>query len=101
MRLLTKQITEQAPRLGETGHMEAKDIKPVAKFFTPDSNWTWYLVELDPEEGLAFGLVDGFEKELGYFSIPELEELRGAMGLPVERDLHWTPKTLAELMEVS
>ena len=27
----------------------------------------------------------------------ELESARGPMGLPIERDLHWEPKTLAEI----
>ena len=31
--------------------------------------------------------VDGFEKELGYFSLRELESARGPLGLPIERDL--------------
>jgi len=41
--------------------------------------------------------VEGQEKELGYFSLAELEGVRGPMGLAIERDLHWTPKTLAEI----
>jgi hypothetical protein len=41
--------------------------------------------------------VEGFEKELGYFSLSELENLKGSMGLPVERDLHFTPKPLDEI----
>ena len=44
-----------------------------------------------------FGLVDGHEKELGDFLLSELEEVRGPMGLPIERDLHWQPKTLADI----
>jgi len=44
-----------------------------------------------------FGLVEGQEKELGYFSLVELQGVRGPMGLPIERDLHWTPKMLAEI----
>ena len=66
------------------------------KFFTPDSSWTWYLTEYDPEERLAFGLVIGHERELGYFSFTELEQLRGPMGLPVERDLQFKPTPLSE-----
>jgi hypothetical protein len=42
-------------------------------------------------------LVDGFERELGYFSLDELEQLRGPLGLPVERDLYWKPTLLSEL----
>jgi hypothetical protein len=41
--------------------------------------------------------VDGLEKELGYFSLAELQQVRGSLGLPVERDLHWRPKTLQEI----
>lgn len=82
------------------------------KFFTPDSNWTWYASEgsFVDEDGyfdtdkpkvdyLFFGLVSGFEVELGYFSLSELEKLSGPFGLYVERDLYFTPKSLGELME--
>jgi len=48
---------------------------------------------------IFFGLVDGFEKELGYFSLSELENLRGPFGLKVERDLYFEPATLKELMK--
>ena len=41
--------------------------------------------------------MEGQEKELGYFSLAEIQDARGPMGLPIERDLHWTPKTLAEI----
>ena len=44
-----------------------------------------------------FGLVFGHEREFGYFLLSELEEVCGPMGLPIERDLHWQPKTLEEI----
>ena len=44
-----------------------------------------------------FGLVDGHEKELGYFVLSDLEEVTGPMGLPIERDLYWQPKTLYKI----
>ena len=34
------------------------------KFFTPDSNWTWYATEFDGEDTF-FGLVQGFETPFG------------------------------------
>ena len=84
----------------------------VVKFFAPWSNWTWYATEGSPvdEDGmfdadkpkvdfLFFGLVDGFEKELGYFSLGELESVTGPAGLKIERDLYWEPRSLRELME--
>jgi hypothetical protein len=52
--------------------------------------------EFDGEDTF-FGLVDGHERELGYFSLRELESVRGALGLPIERDLYWRPKTLREI----
>lgn len=69
------------------------DPLPVVKLFTPDAGATWLLTELDPDEpDIAFGLCDlglGFP-ELGNVSIAELEQVRGAFGLPVERDLFFT-----------
>jgi Protein of unknown function (DUF2958) len=34
------------------------DFKPVVKLFTPDAQCTWLVTELDPDDGLAFGLCD-------------------------------------------
>ena len=82
----------------------------VAKFFTPDAQWTWYVTEGSPvdEDGLYdtdkpktdfcfFGLVSGIEVELGYFSLSELTSVRGLLGLPVERDLFFKPVRLSEV----
>jgi hypothetical protein len=66
------------------------------KFFTPDSSFTWYALEFDGSDRF-FGLVDGQAKELGYFSLSELETVRGPLGLSVERDLYWKPKKLSEI----
>lgn len=68
-----------------------------AKYFTPDSSWTWYVTEFDPEDNLCFGWVVGLEKELGYFSLAELEEARGPMGLRIERDLSFKPQPLSQV----
>ena len=45
-------------------------------------------------------LVVGFEVELGYFALSELNAVWGPFGLPIERDLYYEPKTLVELMEM-
>ena len=62
------------------------------------AQWTWYASEFDGE-AIFFGLVIGFEIELGYFSLKEMREVKGPLGLPIERDLYYNPKTLGELME--
>jgi len=64
------------------------------KLFTPDSNWTWYVIEWDGED-LCFGFVVGHDQELGYFSLADIREVRGGLGLPVERDLYFTPCPLS------
>ncbi len=98
MKLLTQEIRHKLPPL-YSQEDKGGDAIVIVKFFTPDSSWTWYVTEGSPEEEdfIFFGLVDGHEKELGYFSLAELQKARGPMGLPIERDLHWKPKTLREI----
>ena len=43
-----------------------------AKLFSPYTGWRWYITEWDPETRLCFGLVEGFETELGYFDLTDL-----------------------------
>lgn len=44
----------------------------------------------------AFGLVEGYDDELGYFSIKEMAELNRQMGFAaIERDEHFEPKLLS------
>jgi hypothetical protein len=95
MKLLPQEIREILPPLYS---QEDKNGKAVvyAKYFCPSSSWTWYATEFDGQDTF-FGLVEGFEKELGYFNLSELESITGPMGLPIERDLYWKPKTLAEI----
>jgi hypothetical protein len=95
VKLLTQADRRRLPPLGAQEHLGGKAVAHV-KLFTPDSNWSWHATEFDGKD-LFFGLVEGFEKELGYFSLSELQAARGPLGLPVERDLYWTPRTLQEI----
>ena len=105
MKLLTKEIRKKLPPLYAQDGKGGKAVVYL-KYFTPSAQWTWYVSEGEPvldENGKEeidfqfFGLVDGHEKELGYFNLSELENARGPMGLPIERDLYWQPKTLEEI----
>ena len=102
MKLMTKAIQSQ---LEKNRELPAADRKVVVKYFTPDGAATWWISERDPHNpDLLFGLCDlGLGcAELGSVSLRELEELRGAFGLPVERDLFWdSTQTLAEVTEKS
>jgi len=91
--LLTPALRASLPPLyGQEG---TPDPIVYARFFTPDSSWTWLATEFDPAEGRFFGLVDGFKSELGYFLLEELGTGRGPLGLPIERDRHFTPRPLS------
>jgi len=94
--LLPKEIREKLPPLYANEAL-GLDAQALVKFFTPDSNWTWYASEFDGQD-IFFGLVSGFEVELGYFALSELGSVTGPLGLPIERDLHFEPKTIKELM---
>jgi hypothetical protein len=96
MQLLTKEIIKKLPAMRET-EGQGKEAIAQVKFFTPDSNWTWYGVEYDADQRLFYGLVEGFDKELGYFSLDELEEIKGPMGLKIERDRSFSPTPLMNL----
>ena len=62
------------------------------KLFSPYNGWRWYVTEWEAETGLCFGLVEGFETELGYFDLTELSEVTVLGQVPaVERDLYWEP----------
>jgi len=94
---MTKLITdEQRAQLLANGQLSLEqenfDPAPVVKLFTPDAGATWLLTEIDPDDhDHAFGLCDlglGFP-ELGWVSLAEILTVRGRLGLPVERDLHF------------
>jgi hypothetical protein len=94
MQLLTDELREQLPPL--YSQEKVRDPQVICKFFTPDSQWTWYALEFDGED-MFFGYIIGFEAELGYFSLSELESVRGPWGLPIERDLWFKPCPLSEV----
>lgn len=93
MKLMTEELRWKLPPLYGTEH--APDVMAQVKYFTPWTNWTWYGVEFDGED-LFFGYVEGFEKEWGYFSLSELEAIRGPGDLRIERDLFFEPKVLGK-----
>jgi hypothetical protein len=87
--LMPESIAKTIPSLYAT--QNDRDPLVHLKWFTPDSSWTWYVTEYDPVDRLCFGLVIGHEREFGYFSLNEIEEARGPLGLRVERDLYFEP----------
>ena len=96
MKLLTKELQKKLPPLySQDG--KGDDAIAYAKFFDPCSSWTWYVTEYDPNTREFFGLVDGEYKELGYFSLDQLESFTNVLGLGIERDIHFDPIKLSKL----
>ena len=97
--LMTRQLAERIPALGAHNDVaDPGDLLVSVKLFSPYSGWRWYIAEWDARTGRCFGLVQGFETELGSFDLTELSEATVLSGVPaVERDLYWTPTTLGEI----
>jgi hypothetical protein len=95
MALLPESIRQTIPALYSQEAVEDPIVR--VKFFHPLSSFRWYVTEFDGED-LLFGLVQGLEEELGYFSLSELESVR-VLGLPVERDLYFQPQPLSALRQ--
>ena len=98
-KLMTEELGATIPPLYTNKDIEDYDtVIARAKLFNPFSHWTWYITEWEPETGTCFGLVEGFEIELGYFDLDELSKITVMKEvLAIERDLNWKPKTLGEI----
>ena len=98
--LMTKTLEkrfQKFPLYSQDG--KGEDAEVVVKYFTPDANCTWLITEGEPlKDGdwEFFGLCHIHEWEYGYVRLSDLKSVRGAFGLPVERDLysHGTIKEL-------
>lgn len=112
MQLVDREMVESLPELySQDG--KAREAMARAKLFTPTGSWTWFAAEgsyVDANgemtddasravDVLFFGLVDGFEQELGYFSLSELASVsmpKPFQLLGIERDLWFDPKPLSQ-----
>jgi len=96
--LIPQSLLSHIPDLYATE--ETKDPLCHVKLFTPDANWTWYVIELSRSDNdTCIGFVQGLEDELGYFSLAEIESLTSPLGLKVERDLYFNPQPLSSIRQ--
>jgi hypothetical protein len=98
MPLLTAELRARLPALYA---QEKNDRQTVfCKFFCPWSDWTWFATEgeLRGDDFIFFGYVIGFHEEWGYFSLSELESVRGPGGLTIERDLYFRSGPFPEVI---
>jgi len=95
-KLIPQTLLSDIPDLYETENT----LDPIChvKLFTPDSNFTWYIIEFSKADvSTCFGFVQGLDSELGYFTLEELESVHGSLGLSVERDLSFTPTPFSKI----
>jgi hypothetical protein len=95
MGLIPQDLLKTLPKLYETE--DQNDPLCHIKLFTPDANFTWYIIEVSIDENLCYGYVKGLENELGYFSLDEIADIRGSLGLKVEIDSSFTPTLLSKI----
>ena len=89
-RLIPQTLLSDIPDLYDT----EEQTNPLChvKLFTPDSNWTWYIIEFSKvDRSTCYGYVQGLDSKLGYFTLEELEEIHGPLGLAIERDMSFIP----------
>ena len=72
-RLFTEELRRVLPKL--RAQEGADDPVVHAIFFFPLSDWKWFVTEGEPngDDVTFFGYVEGFEAELGHFTLSELE----------------------------
>ena len=92
MKLLTKEIERKLEKrpLYSTDGQKTKEV--IVKFFNPCGAGRWFVCEGERQEDgdwLFFGLVELLEKEWGYFTLSELQNLKLPFGMGIERDLHY------------
>jgi hypothetical protein len=103
MKLLTKAIEK---KLLENDNKSVKDTdivneKVVVKLFNPSGQATWWVYSME-EDGTCYGVAQMFgrdTREYGYFDINEIKSIKcPPFGLPIERDMYYTPETFGELL---
>ena len=114
MMILTAEIKAKLPALYTHENAKPEDVPIAVKFFDPTGSWSWYATEGEKigtitegafageDDYRFFGYVQGFEGEMGYFTLGELSTAKvGASGmaaLPIERDRHFKG-TLADVVK--
>lgn len=98
MELLPNELREQLPKLYEQEGIKDKIV--YIKFFFPAGNWTWFVIEGedDGDDFLFYGYVIGIDKEWGYFTLKQLEEIN-IRGLTVERDLYFKQENFSSCLQ--
>ena len=89
--LLNQIVLDSLPKLYSTENTPCEEKKLLACFYIPGCRWRWFVAEGSQKgsgDWLFFGVVDGFEREWGYFTLSELVEAgEGSVG--VDESFKW------------
>jgi len=100
-KLLPAHILKKFEKVGTQTDKTLGEMEIVAKYFNPTGAGTWYATAYDPKNKIFSGYVSIFgdhNDEYGDFSLAELQEYKGRMGLPIELDRHFSGKLLKDVM---
>lgn len=98
MSLFNKEIMDELHKQFKFSSSLEQNV--ITRIFDPGSNWQWYIMNADPNDGdYLWGIVYGFEVEIGSISKSELESLTNRFGLPLERDLHFKKRRAQEIWQ--
>ena len=108
MLLLTKEIKERLVKNHNENEQLRKEMKEpkrnkaVVKLFNPVGRGFWFLTELDPATNIAWGGAKITDWDLGTISMTEIENVKGPLGLGIERDKYFESNkyTLEECAEL-
>jgi len=102
MDLLTKSQSK-ALQAAFLKHDEIEDHKCLVKLFNPVGRGTWWLIDQSPEDtDYLWCVAKLFEEvgpEVGSVSLAELQGIVGFGGMGIERDLHYKPKLVSEILK--
>lgn len=92
---------DRLPTYAALGDRPFTEIVCPVKLFNPTGAGSWWIAAFDPDSRTAWGVAEIVEREVGSFDMDELLAYRGLMGLPLERDIYYTPVTIATVLEGS
>jgi hypothetical protein len=96
VKLLTPDLARSIPKLGQTEGTPLLDKVAMVRFFHPASNWAWYVLEYDGEDG-CWGLIETRALKLNHFFVSDLSQPLGIYHLSAQRDKQFRPTRIRDL----
>ena len=90
---MTKEIQKKAEKQYDLGSDMEQMV--VAKFFDARGSWKWFLMNKGKDDDYCWGIVKGFEVEMGSFSMEELKSMQPR----IQRDLYFEPMKAKDVWE--